>query len=234
MQVYDEKTSEGFERFSSLEIFKGLAVEEIAFLSEKLRVYQYSVGEILSSPYKSSQKLFILLKGTVKLYRLSSDGKVITTGYANAGDIFGNMPLLEQELGHNFVEAISPIEVLALNCEEVETYLLSNLKINQMLVRMLIKRVRDLEYHLSALALKPLQGRVVAILMYLKRKQFMDEEHFVYITHEDMAHMVGANRENVTKVLNELQEKGCIELHRGRIKILKIDDFQNDCSGNVS
>jgi hypothetical protein len=45
--------------------------------------------------------------------------------------------------------------------------------------------------------------------------------------------MVGANRENVTKILNDLQAHGCIELHRRRIKGLKIESIQGECLGSL-
>ncbi|WP_245611963.1 Crp/Fnr family transcriptional regulator [endosymbiont 'TC1' of Trimyema compressum] len=49
----------------------------------------------------------------------------------------------------------------------------------------------------------------------------------IYFTHEQIAKNIGSAREVVTRTLKEFLKKGLVELHRGRVKILDVEQLQN-------
>src|SRR5262249_48465199 len=119
--------------------------------------------------------------------------------------------------------------------ESAERLLLSNFRITRRLLHLQGRRITDLEYQLSVLALKPVPDRVKAILLFLHRQLSTgpDGHPAITITHEELAHVVGANRESVTKVLNTFQLEGLLKLKRGSIRLLNLDQFESTCQGNV-
>ena len=82
---------------------------------------------------------------------------------------------------------------------------------------MLGKRLLDVERRISILTFKLVPIRVISLLLHLSENGISPE---IRCTHEELASMVGANRETVTRVLNELRARNAIEVHRGRIILL--------------
>lgn len=218
-----------------VDIFADLNTAELNALRPYIRTRQLSAEHILHTPDETPESVFIIHSGSVRIYCLSPEGKMMIVGMKNAGDIFGEMTLLGQSLYRNYAETTTDATVSIMRKDDVEQFMLSDLRITRRLIQSLATRINHLEYQLSVLALKPVPQRIVAVLLLLKRQlnERPEEYPFVAVTHEELAHMVGATRENVTKVLNNLQDHGVIELHRGRIKLLAIEQIETNCGSGL-
>lgn len=219
----------------SIDILSDLPRDKLNQLSQATRMRHFPAGKIIYTPDAPPEHVYMLYSGTVKLYRSSPDGKLITTRLIEAGEIFGEVALLSNSLHGNYAEALIDCQVGVMRCDDFERLIVADIHLAQHLLRTFSQRLNALEYQLAALTLKPLPDRIVAILMLLERHLtgLPAEQPLIRITHEELAHMVGANRENVTKVLNSLQAQGLIELHRGRIKLLNLQQFRSSCQQNV-
>jgi CRP-like cAMP-binding protein len=75
----------------------------------------YSAGELLFTPHQPTEALFILKKGRVRVFRVSADGRALTTALLTPGNIFGEMVLLGQQMHDNFAEAIDEVVVCVMS-----------------------------------------------------------------------------------------------------------------------
>lgn len=75
------------------------------------------------------EALFILKQGRVRIFRVSADGRALTTAIINPGTIFGHMVPLGQHMYDNFAEALDEVVVCVLNRDCVGRYLLSDPRI---------------------------------------------------------------------------------------------------------
>lgn len=131
------------------------------------------------------------------------------------------MALLGQRLHQSYAEALSPCLLCLMSREDVKGMLLSDPRIAARIAEILGQRLISAEQRLSDFAFKSLPERLASLLLQLARppkaRLFRPAPTApeVRYTHEALAEMAGTYRETATKILNEFQSYGLIELKRG-------------------
>ncbi len=207
-----------------VDIFQDLTHEEVEALGKHAPMRTVPADTTFFSPEDPSEVLFILKSGRVRLYRLSEEGKALTTAIIEAGTIFGEMAILGQGMHDSFAESMTPCVLCLMSRDDVRELLLGDLRIALRITEIMGRRLLEAERRLSDFAFKSLPERIVTLLLTLAERQpgrfFRASRVEVPYTHEQLAEMVGTHRETVTKVLNELREQGLIELKRGTVVLL--------------
>lgn len=203
---------------SATDIFCDLSTEEIHALSQRAPVRRVEPKTLIYTPHELTETLFMLNEGQIQLYDLSAEGKVVTNALLQPGTLFGEMRLLGQTLNGQFAQAVTNCVLCVMTVTDVQQLLLADLRISNRLVALLARRLLNTQRHLAVVTLKSVPNRVAWALLYLSEQSGKEELH---ITHEMLASLVAANRETVTKILNEFRAKGWIALKRGRIQIVK-------------
>src|SRR5437764_15292794 len=98
-----------------VDLFSSLREKELKELATSCREGRYSPGSVLISQGEKGLGLFILTKGTVRITRATSpDGAEEVLGTAEAGDIIGEMALLDDMPRSATVTAVDEVSVLVL------------------------------------------------------------------------------------------------------------------------
>ncbi|MFN8371576.1 MAG: Crp/Fnr family transcriptional regulator [Anaerolineae bacterium] len=211
-----------FQCLSAVDIFRDLTHEEIIPFLNRAPVRQVEARTLLYSPDEPTQVLYMVNDGRVQTYQLAPDGRMITSAILEAGTLFGEMALLGQTLQGHFAESVTACTLCVMDIETVRTLLLSDTRITFRILETLGSRLIELQQHIAVLTHKHVPERVTALLAQQAKKSRHSPYYEALCTHESLANMVGANRETVTKILNELRAQQVIELHRGRIVILDL------------
>jgi len=218
-----------------VELFQDLTADEIDALAERMPIQVVDAGTVFYTPQEPTEILFLLKKGRVRLYYLSAEGKAFTTAILEAGTFFGEMTLLGQALYDSYAEAITPCMLCLMSRDDVRTLLLGDRRIAFRIVEMLGRRLVESQHRLADFVLKSVSARLASLLLQLAHKQKSRQQKvdltstgFVEVacTHEELAQMIGTQRETTTRTLKELRGQGLIELHRGRIMLLNMDGLQ--------
>lgn len=208
---------------SEVDIFSDLSVAEMAVLADAAPMRGFAAGDLLYSPLHPTETLFILKAGRVRIFRVSPDGRALTTAIVVPGTIFGDMRLLGQQMHDSFAEALDAVTVCVMDRRDVERFLLSDVRIAARISELLGDRVSQLERRLSDSVFKSVPEWVATTLCLLAdedRRRPLSRGAQVALTHEQLAALVGTSRETTSKVLGELAERGLVRLGRGRINIL--------------
>ncbi len=206
-----------------VEIFQDLTAEEISELVKKVHFKEVAAGTVFYESHQSSEILFFIKKGRVRLYHLSAEGKTFTTAILEAGTFFGEMTLLGQKLYGSCAEAVTACTISSINRKDVEKFLFADGRIAFRVVEALGKRLFEVEQRLADLALKNIPSRLISLLLRLAEPPTNGNTAEVFLTHEELAQMLGTRRETVTRILNEQSCQGSIVLHRGRITLLDVE-----------
>ncbi len=207
---------------SEVEIFADLSASEVEAIAGHAPMQEFAPGELLFSPPQPMEKLFILKGGRVRIFRLSPDGRALTTAIINPGTVFGEMLLLGQQMHDNFAEALDKVVVCVMSRSDVQRFLLSDARIAARISATLGNRVSALERRLSDTVFKSAPQRVATTLCVLVDSQApgrVGRGIQIRLTHEQVACLTGISRETATKILNEFSEFGLVKLSRGRISI---------------
>jgi len=210
---------------SEVDIFADLNDEEIAAIGAAAPMRQFSAGELLYSPPQPMETLFILKQGRVRIFRVSADGRALTTAIVTPGTIFGEMLLLGQQMHDNFAEALDKVTVCVMSRSDVQRFLLSDARIAARISEILGNRVSQLERRLSDTVFKSVPQRIATTLCLLadeEQRRPLGRGLQVSLTHEQVAALAGTSRETTTKILNEFAEQGLLRLGRGKFTILDL------------
>ncbi len=211
---------------SEVDIFADLSEAEMGVIAAAAPMQQFSSGELLYSPPQPMERLFILKKGRVRIFRVSADGRALTTAIITPGMIFGEMVLLGQQMHDNFAEALDEVTVCVMSRSDVHRFLLSDARIAARISEILGNRVSQLERRLSDTVFKSVPQRIASTLVLLadeQQRRPLGRGVQVSLTHEQIAALAGTSRETATKVLGEYADRGLLRLGRGKFTILDVE-----------
>ena len=139
-----------------------------------------------------------------------------------AGECFGEMSLIDGSPRSADVIADEGCELLVIAKKDFTKALAENVDLCLNIMKSLVLRLREANGKIESLALMDVYGRVAKLLL-----EFSVDENGVRVVRrkvskQDMAKMVGASREMVSRVMKDLECSGYIRVEEGCI-VLKLD-----------
>ena len=174
-----------------------------------------------------TDSLYIVLSGRLKVMMSDAEGKEVILTILGPGEFFGEMGLIDDEPRSASVVAIEACELLYIAKRDFKKSLAENFEMAMAVMRGLVRRLREADRKIGSLALLDVYGRVARLL--LDMSETVDGEKIVTkrLPKQDIAKMIGASREMVSRVMKDLQSGGYIEVRPGSIflheTILTID-----------
>jgi CRP/FNR family cyclic AMP-dependent transcriptional regulator len=196
-------------------------VPELRSLAQRGVLRTYRKNAVLINEGESGDSLFVLLKGSVKVFAMDESGREITYGTVEEGDYFGEMSLDGGPRSAS-VMTLEPCTCAVLSRTDVSEHLVQEPEFAINLVVQVIRRARSATETARNMALLDVYGRLVSLLEE-RRGEAAEGATAVLesITHQDIANRVGASREMVSRLLKDLEKGGYIELGIRRITLLK-------------
>jgi CRP/FNR family cyclic AMP-dependent transcriptional regulator len=168
----------------------------------------------------ATDSLYIVLSGRLKVMMSDAEGKEVILSILGPGEFFGEMGLIDDAPRSASVVSIEACELLSISKRDFKKSLAENFEMAQAVMRGLVRRLRDADRKIGSLALLDVYGRVARLL--LDMSETVDGEKIVTkrLPKQDIAKMIGASREMVSRVMKDLQMGGYIEV-RGSSIILR-------------
>ena len=190
---------------------------------------RFKRGEMIVEQGKKTNALFILLNGRARVVSTDSRGREVILATLQPGDHIGEMSLIDNEPHSATVRAEVQTDVLMLGRNEFARCLPENSSMAYAVMRGLVQRLRHADRKIESLALLDVYGRVARALLEFA-VDGGDGERIVRdkISRQDIAKMVGASREMVSRVMKDLEERGVIETQDNGSVILKERIQQED------
>ncbi len=211
---------------SEVDIFCDLDDSEMDAMAAAAPMRNYGVGDLIYTPHQPMETLFILKQGRIRIFRVSPDGRALTTAIIEPGTIFGEMVIVGQQMHDSFAEALDEVVVCVMSKADVRRLLLGDPRIAARISETLGRRLGEIEQRLSDAIFKSVPERIAGTLVTLAGthdRRPLSRGIQVKLTHEQLAALAGTSRETTTKILNEYADQGLVSLGRGRINILDPD-----------
>jgi CRP/FNR family cyclic AMP-dependent transcriptional regulator len=148
-----------------------------------------------------------------------------------AHEFFGEMGLLDDQPRSASVETLESSEMLRLSKAGFTNILKDNFELAMLIIRNLVRRLREADRKIESLALIDVYGRVARLLIEMAQQQ--DDGQWVVERappKQEIARMIGASREMVSRVVKDLHRKGLIRAEKRRIHILDKQSMQKRAS----
>ncbi len=201
------------------DLFLDLTDQELEAIHAFLPMRDCPRGMVFFQPGEPGERLFILKKGRVVLYRLTPDGHRIVVGTVHPNMVFGEMALAGQGMQDCFAEAQEDALVCMVTRQDMEGLVAQRPEIAFRLLAAFGKRVLALEEQLEQVAYRPMGERLAELL--LKWAGPEDGRWVVRgYTQEDLANAIGAARQTVSLKLKQFEDAGYIAVRRRVIAVL--------------
>ncbi|MGD9253974.1 MAG: Crp/Fnr family transcriptional regulator [Holophagae bacterium] len=193
-----------------IELFSELDQKELKEVSNVAQVKHLPSDKAIFHEGDTSDAIYITVTGRVKIVTTSSDGKEFILTVLGAGQVFGEMGLLEVAPRSASVITITEVDLLVIKLEEFEHLLNSSPGISRKLMTILSRRLRRANSKMESLAYMDVAGRLARYLldMATDHGQRLGNGWVVVRrpTHSDIAHSIGTSRETVSRLINEFEE----------------------------
>jgi CRP/FNR family cyclic AMP-dependent transcriptional regulator len=165
----------------------------------------------------ATDSLYIVLSGRLKVMMSDADGKEVILSILGPGEFFGEMGLIDDAPRSASVVAIEACELLSIAKRDFKKCLAENFEMTMAVMRGLVRRLREADRKIGSLALLDVYGRVARLL--LDMSETVEGEKIVTkrLPKQDIAKMIGASREMVSRVMKDLQMGGYIEVRGSNI-----------------
>lgn len=200
-------------------MFSELSEQEIRAIADQGAERRYPKNAILINEGDRSEYLYVILEGQVKVFVSDDKGREAILNIQGAGECFGELALIDDEPRSASVVTLRPSRLSLVSRLQFQQHLSRHPEITVKLLRALVGRVRDLTDLVKNLSLNDVYGRVVRTLQRLATEKdgyWVVEQR---LTHQDLADMVGASREMVSRIMKDLTTGGYIETNSKIITI---------------
>jgi len=206
-----------------VDVLEPLSEDELEELGRRIPDTHVERDRIFYTPEDRSEALFMLKRGRVRIYKVTPDGWEFTLAMVEAGTMFGEMALTAQRLREAYAEATEPSDICVLKREDLERLVRGNPDVGLRMIRVLSERLRLCETRLEDIGLKDIPARLAKLILQLAEGEgVMTSEGPripTHYTHRQLATMIGASRESVTRAFTRLRRAGAVELRRRRIYV---------------
>jgi|TARA_B100001971_G_scaffold54813_1_gene49919 CRP-like cAMP-binding protein len=177
---------------------------------------------------------FIIASGSIKITRVSEDGREVILAMLGESEFFGEMSLLDGETRSANAIAIEESEVLILKRHDFLLFLERFPKIAISLLTEMAGRIRKSDQQIESLSLSDAEHRIGITLIRMAEELGTIRQGKVEISNlpyqQDIANMAGTSRETVSRMMKILEDKGFIKRSGHSLSILDYSQFKKTFS----
>ena len=220
---------EKIELLQSVSIFWDLNENDLGHIAEKMVAKHFENGNYIFLEDSEGEQCFFVLEGSVKVTRLSKDGREVILAMLNEGDFFGEMSLLDGESRSANVIALEKTKVLTLDRNDFIEVVNDYPQIAVQLLKELARRLRKSDRQIASLSLSDAEKRIALCIIRFADEQGVIQNGKVSIPkapiQQDIANMAGTSRETVSRALGLLEKEDLIERNGRELIILDYKKF---------
>ncbi len=191
-------------------LFSELNDEELRRVARLTHSHSYTKDTVLFRAGDPADSVYIIATGKVKIVISSPDGKEFILTILGAGQVFGEMALLEESTRSATAITGTKSDLLTLSRKDFNRLLESTPAISRKLLSILSSRLRRANSKMQSLAYMDVAGRLARYLLDLASDHGQKLGNgWVVVrrpTHSDIAHSIGTSRETVSRLINEFEE----------------------------
>jgi CRP-like cAMP-binding protein len=183
----------------------------------------YRAGNIIFRQGETTSGLWVVLQGQIAVERLGPDGHIFATGIWLPGDIIGIAGLWDDSPYPATARAMTtPTEVLWMSREHVLVAQREIPLFGIAMCKTLAQRLRLVQESAADTRGRPVIAQVAGVLAILAERMGPS----ISLTHEELARMLGVQRETITRSLHTLVKEHIISSGHGTVRVHDIDELK--------
>jgi len=202
--------------------FAGLAQGTLDRIAGICRPQHLAARAVLFLKGDASEGLYAIRRGLIRIGTTDDLGQQMTMNLLGAGDVFGEIALLDGRSRTADAVALEDTDMFFLPRRDFLGLLEGEPAIALQLIELLCARLRDLIERMEETTFLPAETRLARRILALA----IDYGTEVHASQEELASLTGVTRETVNRQLQSWKRSGILSLGRGRLLIHDIDDVR--------
>ena len=220
------------------DLWCNLTDEEYKDLRVEHHVIDVPKGEYIYFEAYNLNKIYFVKEGTIKIGYIDQEGNEKVKEIIQQGELFGQFSLERSNLHGEFALAYrNDVSLCAFTIDDFERLLKNRPDLALSYSKQVGAKLRNIENRLINLLNKDVRTRLIHFLWQLVEQNLGENtaEGFCmpnYLTHEDIASLIGSSRQTVTTLINELAGEGILSYNRQEICFMNVKKLQKLVSEN--
>ena len=206
---------------SSIPLFSNMSSEHLEILSAQACHLSYAKNCVVIAEGECSDSLYIVRQGRIRIYISDNSGREMLLNELSTGDYFGDLSLIDHEPRSASAITLCDCEVSVIKSEDFMQCMYNNPEMAVSLLQVLAKRLRVATDSQRQLALMNVYSRLKVTLQELSTDVGGVCKVVPKPTQQELANMIGASREMVSRIFKNLKVDGYIKTSRTSITIRK-------------
>lgn len=210
-----ERPSERTSQISSFPLFQGIPGTALALIGKILVERDFSRGENIFSEGSQSGGFYIVVKGRVKVFKLSIEGKEQTLTIVGAKELLGAVSAFAGTPYPANADAMEKTKTLFFPRKDFLMLIRKEPSVVMNMMANLAMRLQHFTRMIEDLSLKEVPGRLAAYLLYMCEQKGCTDSIQIDIPKGQLASLLGTIPETLSRILRRMSEKGIIRV-KGR------------------
>ena len=194
-----------------------------------LTVFEFEKGEQICSQGEPVEYLYILVKGKVKIFTTSEDGKTLILSFKTPLEVIGDIEYVQEIDTINTVEAVSPVVMIGIRQSVVRRFLNDHSPFLQFLLKIITRKFYIKSQFMRHNILYPVETRLAS---YLVSVAYDENEALVNgkvstSNLTDIANLIGTSYRHLNRVIKDFCIKGMVERKNGAIVIKDLEGLKS-------
>ena len=195
-----------------LPLLTGLPQVTLAHLAQNATERSFAKREVVLQKGGEGTSFCFLLEGRLQGVDFTADGREVGIYFVSPGDYFGDLSVIDGQPHPIYVTAVSRSRVVFVPRELIRPILFAHPRVAETLCTGLSQRLRQVSGQRRILGLaNPLQRVCAQLELLFVRSPEGKVQVMNAPTHQEIAIMINASRETVTRVFQFLQSRGIVE-----------------------
>jgi CRP/FNR family cyclic AMP-dependent transcriptional regulator len=196
-------------------IFQRLEPSVVAAVTERLVPADYQPGQMIFAEGEPGDRLYIIASGKVKIACRAPGGRENLQAVLGPSDMFGELAVFDPGPRSSSATAVTEVRAKFTDRAALRGWIADHPEIAEQLLRVMARRLRRTIDNQVELISADVPGRLAKQLLQLAQPFGSQDDGAMHVphdlTHEELAQLIGASRETVTKALSDFARRGWIQ-----------------------
>ena len=205
---------------SQSQLFGGLPEDQLEEIKKVSVDKHFDKGEIIFFDGDEGVGFYLVIEGSVNVYKISSEGKEQILHIVKEGETIGAVPVFSGKSFPANARALSKSHLLFFPRETFIRLITNKPSLTMNILALLSMRLREFTVQIENLSLKEIPGRLAAYLLYLSNEQGNKDIIALNISKVQLANLLGTGPESLSRALGSMKSRKLIEEEGATIRML--------------
>ncbi len=192
-------------------LFQGLSDDALSAVARVAMMRRIPRGQTVVRVGDHTDYVYFVLTGSLKVVVSDEEGREVILSILGQGELFGEMGIFGEQPRSASVVAVVPSDLVMIAKHDFRLIMENTFDVAWRIMGNLSERLRTADRKIESLALMDVYGRVARLLIDMSEDVGGKTMVARKISKQDIAKMIGASREMVSRVMKDLGQQGLIE-----------------------